>query len=78
MFPRAVGQLAGVAQAEVRLGRDRDVEPGFEQQQLVNLAKDVDGNLVYLAPNRYNLQIVMEKWPTVGFHATREHGQRFE
>ncbi len=50
----------------------------FEKQQLANLARDVDGNPVYLAPNRYNLQIVMERWPTVGFHATREHGQRFE
>ena len=34
------------------------------------------GNPVYLAPNKYNLQVTMERWPTVGFHATREHGQR--
>jgi len=38
----------------------------------------VDGNPVYLATNRYNLNIVIEKWPKVTFHATREHGQRFD
>lgn len=31
---------------------------------------------VYLAPNRVNLQLTMERWPNVGFHAIREHGQR--
>ena len=36
----------------------------------------LDGNPVYLAPNRFNLQVAMERWPQVGFHATREHGQR--
>ena len=40
------------------------------------MARDVDGNLVYLAANRHILQIVMEEWPTVTFHTTREHGQR--
>jgi peptide chain release factor 3 len=36
----------------------------------------VDGNPVYLATTRYNLQVTMEKWTEVGFHATREHGQK--
>lgn len=49
----------------------------FEQEQYARMATDVDGNPVYLATNRYNLNILMEKWPQVGFHATREHGQRF-
>jgi len=39
---------------------------------------DVDGNPVFLATNRYNLQVTMERWPKVGFHATREHGQRLD
>ena len=41
-----------------------------------SLATDVDGNPVFLATNKYNLQVTMERWPKVGFHATREHGQR--
>jgi peptide chain release factor 3 len=48
----------------------------FEREQAASLATDVDGNLVFLATNRYNLQVTMERWPRVGFHATREHGQR--
>ena len=43
-----------------------------------SLATDVDGNPVFLATNKYNLQVTMERWPKVGFHATREHGQRLE
>jgi len=39
------------------------------------MAKDVDGNLVYLASTRYNLDVTREKWTKVGFHASREHGQ---
>ena len=37
---------------------------------------DVDGNPVFLASNKYNLQITQERWTKVGFHTTREHGQR--
>jgi peptide chain release factor 3 len=48
----------------------------FEREQGANVGRDVDENPVYLAPNKYNLQIVMEKWPQVQFRATREHGQR--
>ena len=40
------------------------------------MAADVDGNPVFLAANKYNLQITMQRWPKVGFHATREHGER--
>ncbi|MFN3594575.1 MAG: peptide chain release factor 3 [Thiobacillaceae bacterium] len=48
----------------------------FEREQAHRLAFDVDGNPVYLASNRYNLDLTMEKWPKVRFHATREHGER--
>ena len=47
----------------------------FEREQALRLGRDVDGNLVYLVSSRYNLEVTMEKWPKVSFHATREHGQ---
>ena len=37
-----------------------------------NLATDHAGELVYLAPTRVNLQMSQERWPEVGFQATRE------
>jgi peptide chain release factor 3 len=55
---------------------DETTRRGFDQENGLHLAKDVDDNPVYLAPNKYNLQLAMERWPKVGFHATREHGQR--
>jgi peptide chain release factor 3 len=33
---------------------------------------------VFLATNKYNLQVTMERWPKVAFHTTREHGQRLD
>ena len=47
----------------------------FEREQTVRLAHDVDGNPVYLAPNKYNLQVTMQAWPAVHFLSTREHGE---
>jgi len=37
------------------------------------LAEDQGGALVYIAPTRINLDLAIEKWPEVQFHATREH-----
>ena len=48
----------------------------FEREQTMRLAQDVDGNPVYLASNRYNLQVTIEHWPDVKFLSTREHGER--
>ena len=48
----------------------------FTKANSLRLAKDVDGNLVYLADTRVNLQLAQERWPKVAFHDTREHGQR--
>jgi peptide chain release factor 3 len=48
----------------------------FLRAQQMRLARDVDGNLVYLADTGVNLRLTMERWPKVRFHATREHGQR--
>jgi len=47
----------------------------FERQNAAALATDVDGNPVFLATSKYNLQVTMEHWPRVQFDATREHGR---
>jgi hypothetical protein len=36
------------------------------------------GVYAYLAPTRVNLQLTMERWPDVRFHATREFSLRGE
>ncbi len=54
---------------------DDNTRRNFEREQLHRMAKDVDGNPVYLASTRYNLEVSSEKWPSVGFHSSREHGQ---
>jgi peptide chain release factor 3 len=55
---------------------DAETQRTFEREQAAAIATDVDDNPVFLATNRYNLQVTMERWPKVGFHTTREHGQR--
>ena len=72
----AVYDDAGIATARWLTYPDEKVRRDFERDRAGQLATDVDGNPVYLAPNRFNLQVAMERWPQVGFHATREHGQR--
>jgi len=67
---------ASIATARWLTYPDEKVRRDFEKDRAASLANDVDGNPVYLAPNRFNLQVAMERWPQVGFHATREHGQR--
>ena len=44
----------------------------FREKAYENLALDGDGQLVYLAPTRVNLNLTMERWPDVRFLATRE------
>jgi len=67
---------ANVATARWLTFPDDNARRNFEREQAAALARDVDGNPVFLATNKYNLQVTMEHWPKVGFHATREHGQR--
>ena len=55
---------------------DEASRKNFEREQFSRFAHDVDGNPVYLASSRYNLDVTMEKWPQVQFHATREHGEK--
>jgi peptide chain release factor 3 len=38
-----------------------------------HLALDHNGELVYLATSRVNLQLTLERWPEIGFQKTREH-----
>ncbi len=45
----------------------------FREKNALNLAIDAAGELVYLAPTRVNLQLTIERWPTIAFAATREH-----
>ncbi|MGB1275674.1 MAG: peptide chain release factor 3, partial [Nannocystaceae bacterium] len=45
----------------------------FERKAQQNLARDGHGDLAYLAPNRWNLAKVQERFPDIIFRATREH-----
>jgi peptide chain release factor 3 len=53
--------------------QDDKVEQRFRDKAFDYLAEDQSGALVYIAPTRVNLELAIEKWPEVGFHATREH-----
>ena len=48
------------------------MESDFRRKNEQNLAKDGHNSLSYIAPNRANLQLAMERWPDVTFRATRE------
>ncbi|MFN7965601.1 MAG: peptide chain release factor 3 [Acidobacteriota bacterium] len=48
----------------------------FKRTQSMRLGIDVDGNSVFLAPDKVYLKLAMENYPKVQFHATREHGKR--
>ena len=71
----AIFEPADIHTARWLTFKDEATRRKFEREQALRLGSDVDGNPVYLASTRYNLQVTMEKWPEVGFHATREHGQ---
>jgi peptide chain release factor 3 len=53
--------------------QDDKVEQRFRDKAFDYLAEDQSGALVYIAPTRVNLELAIEKWPEVAFHATREH-----
>ena len=72
----AIYDSAPVATARWLTFPDEATRRNFEREQSAALATDVDGNPVFMATNKYNLQVTIERWPRVGFHATREHGQR--
>jgi peptide chain release factor 3 len=72
----AIYETAGISTARWLTFPDDATRRNFEREQAAALATDVDGNPVFLATNKYNLQVTMERWPKIGFHATREHGER--
>jgi peptide chain release factor 3 len=72
----ALYDAASISTARWLTYPDDATQRDFECEQGGAMAKDVDGNPVFLATNKYNLQVTMERWPKVGFHTTREHGQR--
>ena len=72
----AIYETANISTARWLTFHDEATRRHFEREQAAALATDVDGNSVFLATNKYNLQVTMERWPKVGFHATREHGER--
>ncbi len=72
----AIYDTANIATARWLTFPDETTRRNFEREQAAALATDVDGNAVFLATNKYNLQVTMERWPKIGFHTTREHGQR--
>jgi peptide chain release factor 3 len=45
----------------------------FRAKAYEHLALDHSGALVYLAPTRVNLQLMLERWPEITFRETREH-----
>ena len=72
----AIYEAASISTARWLTFPDDATRRNFEREQAAALASDVDGNPVFLATNKYNLQVTIERWPKVGFHATREHGER--
>jgi peptide chain release factor 3 len=44
----------------------------FQKKNLMNLAMDTEGNLVYLALSDWRLFHTMEEWPQIQFHKTME------
>ncbi|MBA4743575.1 MAG: peptide chain release factor 3 [Azoarcus sp.] len=71
----AIFEAADIYTARWLTFPDELTRRNFEREQALRLGKDIDGNPVYLASSRYNLDVTMEKWPKVAFHATREHGE---
>ncbi|MGB7180660.1 MAG: peptide chain release factor 3 [Burkholderiaceae bacterium] len=74
------GVESGFENASVQAARwvtcdDASMLVEFIRANQLRLGRDVDGNLVYLADTRVNLQFAQERWPKVQFHNTREHGE---
>ena len=68
----AVVEPVGVQSARGVVCEDEKELKRFREKAYDNLAEDGDGQLVYLAPTRVNLNLTLERWPDVKFLATRE------
>jgi peptide chain release factor 3 len=51
---------------------DTKILQRFRDKAYENIAIDQAGELVYIAPTRVNLELAMERYPDISFHATRE------
>ncbi len=72
----AIYESAVISTARWLTFPDAAVRRDFEREQGASIATDVDGNPVFLATSKYNLQVTTERWPKVVFRTTREHGER--
>jgi peptide chain release factor 3 len=62
-----------VAQARWVNLKDEKRLSEFKQKAYDNLSVDHAGELVYLAPTRVNLDLIIERWPEIDFMKTREN-----
>ena len=65
-------EAVAVAAARWVYFADAKIEAEFRRKNEPNLAVDGLDALTYIAPNRANLRLCMERWPEVEFRATRE------
>lgn len=56
--------------------KDKNKLESFKQECARYLALDNADLLTYLAPSRVNLELVIERWPDIEFHDTREHSMK--
>ncbi len=68
----AVVEPVGVYTARWVACEDEKMLDRFRVKAYEHLAEDGDGQLVYLAPTRVNLNLTEERWPDIRFNATRE------
>jgi peptide chain release factor 3 len=53
--------------------KDSKMLNDFRKKASDNIALDGGDHLTYLAPSMVNLNLTIERWPDITFHATREH-----
>ena len=68
-----VFEAVNVATARWVTSSDTKALETFKNKASDNLAIDGAGNLTYIAPTRVNLDLAIERYPDIEFHATREH-----
>jgi len=66
-------EAVNVATARWVTSEDAKALDKFRDKASDNLALDGAGNLTYIAPTRVNLDLAIERYPEIEFHATREH-----
>ena len=66
-------EAVNVAAARWVTAEDDSKLDEFKRKAADNLALDAGESLTYLAPTRVNLDLTIERYPDIEFHATREH-----